>query len=152
MTNKYNYNMLRITLLILIILAVIFLIITSGNYGNYKRGMFIGSYSDYVNKYNRAPDFSNDKFNKKVLFFMSNPANSTENELISTRSINASLDASTAIPTNLVLIKTVLGEANLDGKYKVITPNTFMLLDEYGKEVRRSSTIRNMNELILLIN
>jgi hypothetical protein len=144
--------MLRITLIILSALAVIFLIITGGNYGNYKRGMFVGSYLDYVNKYNRAPDFSNDKYNKKVLFFMANPSSSTENELISSRSIDASFDASKTIPSDLVLIKTVMGEANLDGKYKVIIPNTFVLLDQAGQEIKRSDYVRGMNELIQFIN
>jgi hypothetical protein len=137
--------MLRITLLVLTILAGLLLYSTSTNYGNYKRGMFVGTYTEYVNNYKRAPDFSNDKFSKKVLFFMSNPANANVQEKQSTSIINANLLVAKDIPSNLALIKTVIGEANLDGIYKVITPNTFVLLDEAGKEVKRSTAIADMD-------
>jgi hypothetical protein len=144
---NYNYTMLRITLIVLTLLAAIFLIATNGNSYNKKNGMFIGTYPEYVNNFKRAADFSHDKFSKKVLFFMSNPAIATVEEKQATSIINSNLDVRKDIPINLILVKIVIGESNLDGIYKVIKPNTFMLLDANGKEVKRSNSVYDMDDV-----
>jgi hypothetical protein len=146
-TMTYDYKMLRIVIFLLTFLSIIFLMFNSSNYGNYKRGMFNGTYLEYINNYKRSPDFSNDKFNKKVLFFMSNPINSTIKEQQITNIINSNFAVGKNIPQDLALIKIVIGEYNLDGKYKVIIPNTFLLLDELGKEIKRSNAINSIDDV-----
>ena len=133
----YDYKMLRITLILLVILAAIFWYINSQNYGNYIRGAVNGTYQDYVFAYGRSPNFDNDKYSKKILFFESDKITSTAAEQLSTSVINANLVVAKYLPSNLALVRVNVNNLDLAGKYKVITPNTFLLLDEKGNESKR---------------
>ena len=142
----YDYKMLRITLIVLTALAAFFWYNSTLNYGNYIRGPFNGTYAEYKNNYKRSPNFDNDKYSKKILFFESDKITSTPAEQLSTNVINANLVVADYLPANIALIRANVNNLDLAGKYKVITPNTFMLLDEKGNEAKRITT-SNMDEI-----
>ena len=143
----YDYSMLRNTLIILTLITGVLWYNNNLNYGNYIRGSFNGTYSDYKSKMNRSPNFDNDKYSKKILFFESDKITSTGAEQLSTSVINANLVAADYLPANLALVRVNVNNLDLAGKYKVITPNTFLLLDEKGNESKRLNTT-NMEEIV----
>jgi hypothetical protein len=144
--SKYNYTLLRITIIALALLSALLINNSFKNNGNYKRGQFVGTYQEYYTNYGRAPDFTNDNYSQKVLFFTAKPGSTVE-ELQKTQILNANFKVADVIPSNLALIKVEMGSSDLEAKYQVTEPNVFVLLDNKGVAVKRSTTIAMMPDL-----